>query len=648
MAVAFVVSLNLAVQRYLFEESHNTVEIALTYNDLQQLSVRSGTPLTTILEMLKEKQVVTSIVLQEETIEDFIENGKVTLMKGSEVMNLYRIGHLNRFLLTHLYGQVHVEPDHLYLIVEEKEDFERIQNLLKAEFGEDKIRQIDRMNILDVVDDRVDFLQIGLGISKRQIEEVQNFGFYPIVQLKNSNRINQAVIKQVFLTFTNILSETTVIFGGKSVLGYPHLIPFVQDKIMDNQLKVGFVEFMNPLGFSTLSSSVASQIVRVHTIPEKEQLALGPQRSVKRYIRAVKERGIRLLLVHPFLQVYQETPLLDYNMTYFTQLYHQVVNLDVQLDSVAAKHSVFEGARQWEQFLIGLGILGACFVLFSVISPLRFFPMMVALVLYGIGFYATMNTAAHETFVSVLSFLAAVIFPIFAILIAFPSDHESLNRHKLFSCLVYLLTVLGICLVGASYVVGLLSSTEYLLGIYRFVGVKLSFVLPLILIGIYFYVEPHRIRASMYVFKRIAQSPIRTVSFIAILTCLAAVALLLLRSGNYLIVPKFPYEEQFRAFLETLLYIRPRTKEILIGYPFLILGYMYFGKGISRQWIWFYNMFGMIGLVSVMNSFCHLHTPLLVSLHRTVLGLGLGVIVGLVALVLYKFLLTTIQKLTSQ
>ncbi|MCJ7645350.1 DUF5693 family protein, partial [bacterium] len=43
----------------------------------------------------------------------------------------------------------------------------------------------------------------------------------------------------------------------------------------------------------------------------------------------------------------------------------------------------------------------------------------------------------------------------------------------------------------------------------------------------------------------------------------------------------------------------------------------------------------LIGQVSIINSFCHAHTPLVISLGRTINGIWLGIIVGvlLVAIV---------------
>ena len=40
---------------------------------------------------------------------------------------------------------------------------------------------------------------------------------------------------------------------------------------------------------------------------------------------------------------------------------------------------------------------------------------------------------------------------------------------------------------------------------------------------------------------------------------------------------------------------------------------------------------GALGQVSLLNTFCHLHTPLPVSLWRALLGVAIGAIIGVVA-----------------
>ncbi len=112
---------------------------------------------------------------------------------------------------------------------------------------------------------------------------------------------------------------------------------------------------------------------------------------------------------------------------------------------------------------------------------------------------------------------------------------------------------------------------------------------------------------------------------------LVMLMMVVLRSGNEAGVGVSPLELKFRATLDQVLYVRPRTKEILLGYPALWAAIWLARRG-ERNWSRVLFVAGVVGLVSAVNTFCHIHTPLAVSLVRVVNGAWVGAIAG-VALV---------------
>ena len=96
----------------------------------------------------------------------------------------------------------------------------------------------------------------------------------------------------------------------------------------------------------------------------------------------------------------------------------------------------------------------------------------------------------------------------------------------------------------------------------------------------------------------------------------------LMRSGNYSFGFIGP-EESMRRFLEDLLAVRPRTKEFLFGHPLLVLGFFLRNPLLI--------VLGMLGQVSIINTFMHAHTPFMVSLIRTVHGWWIGTAIGMAA-----------------
>jgi hypothetical protein len=88
-------------------------------------------------------------------------------------------------------------------------------------------------------------------------------------------------------------------------------------------------------------------------------------------------------------------------------------------------------------------------------------------------------------------------------------------------------------------------------------------------------------------------------------------------------------ELRLRLLLGDLLSVRPRTKELFIGHPLMLLA-LYYGWRFRGGPVLL--ALGAIGQVSLINSFAHMHTPILITLIRTGWGLGLGIVLGLALL----------------
>ncbi len=96
------------------------------------------------------------------------------------------------------------------------------------------------------------------------------------------------------------------------------------------------------------------------------------------------------------------------------------------------------------------------------------------------------------------------------------------------------------------------------------------------------------------------------------------------------------FEEKFREIMYTVFLIRPRFKEILIGYPALIL--FSFLKGLQREKRFFIGFLSNFVIASIFNSFFHIHTPIFISFLRSLTGIITGTIIGLIFLGSYYIL----------
>ena len=179
-------------------------------------------------------------------------------------------------------------------------------------------------------------------------------------------------------------------------------------------------------------------------------------------------------------------------------------------------------------------------------------------------------------------------------------------------------------LLGGLLVRILLPDSDFTNGLSLFRGVKAAILLPFLLSG-WALVRGPGFRGGAVFWTAVA----------------AFAAAALYRSGNTMSAP--PFELAFRSWLEAALGVRPRFKEFLIGHPLLIAGIF---LGLARAgadgkrsfggregWaVWL----GGIGPVSIVNTFCHLHAPLAVSLVRTFHGAWLGAAAGAALLLVLR------------
>ncbi|MGB4614672.1 MAG: DUF5693 family protein, partial [Limnochordia bacterium] len=116
-----------------------------------------------------------------------------------------------------------------------------------------------------------------------------------------------------------------------------------------------------------------------------------------------------------------------------------------------------------------------------------------------------------------------------------------------------------------------------------------------------------------------------------LLLALAAVvgAVYVLRTANF-ILPIPQLEIALREGLERVLVVRPRFKEILIGHPALV------ALAASKKRHPLLMSLAVIGQLSLINTFTHTHTPLFISALRTVYGLIIGYIIGILVWNVYQ------------
>jgi hypothetical protein len=207
------------------------------------------------------------------------------------------------------------------------------------------------------------------------------------------------------------------------------------------------------------------------------------------------------------------------------------------------------------------------------------------------------------------------------------------------SATVVYVGALGVVIAGGLTLAGLAYSTTFLVGLRDFWGVKALLVGPPAVVAAYAVYRslgnPGRAGALPAL-----NMPIRAWHVLAMAIMAGIVGYLLLRSDNTGAASDL--ELVFRQQLEDLFYVRPRTKEFLIGFPALLLGVVLAWRSPHAWWLY---AVGAIGTAGAIDSFSHFHTPLLVSLLRTGSAAALGYVIGLAGLGVVWLLLRLLARL---
>ncbi|MDA1353034.1 MAG: DUF5693 family protein [bacterium] len=624
IAASILVGLNLAAKRYQFESQNDTVQMAMSLTEVSRLSKLGGLDQTKLLSRLSQEANISAIVVDEGTLASYEAEGKLTILKGSDIMNMLRVGKVYRTILTRLASKTQVKPDRIYVVVDEFNLYEQIKGYLIATLETGSVKERG-WNILEILSDERTLMNVGLGFAPETAKELSGHGLTMIPRFQNGSRRNDALIKLKFKNLSQLSDVKVVLFEEESVLGYPSHLETVSSELKSAGIAIGFEEFSKQLGIYSLTKITPRNVVRVHSITPETMSEMTESVAITRYLRSAKERGARLLLFQPLINLHSGNEIVDYNISMAKDISTYLSDFGFKIGSIGELPTKqFVPVSAWESFIMSAGILVWLLLFLQLAFPIRKNLALVLSVIFIFGFAILSGLGSLTVWNRIMALLAACVFPTYAIISLFPSgSQKSLAlKNRFRKAHFYILSTVGITLVGAIYVVGFMVSIPFLMGINQFFGVKISFLFPVVAVGLYFYLRPNRIPALYFVIKRLFTSPLSIGALLASLVSLIFVVVYILRSGNYLNIPFI--ETWMRNTLESLLFVRPRTKEFLIGIPLLMVGYMFVDSKISREWVWFFNALGAVALISILNSFCHVHTPLIISLYRSVIGVVFG------------------------
>jgi hypothetical protein len=490
---------------------------------------------------------------------------------------------------------------------------------------------------------------INVGLPPEEVAQVRAAGFDVVARIVNYPAADPANIAWSLKKLSDA-GIRKVIFGGEEVLGYRAQVKETARLLGYEHLTYGSVEFSKQRGDEQLTQALKGGYIRVHSITPSEMTKLKKEEMVERYVRAAEERNIRMAYVR-LLPYVTENGWAD-QTEFLDSIRHGIEKAGLHLGLAETYPPMnVPSPLRWT---IGVGAAAAATLLLALIFPLGegsllLFFMGLAIVHLGL----LMGT--QEIGRKLIALESALLFPTLSLTALYGFLRYRLQEDRPFSPWGAYLATSAFSALGALYVVGLLSSRLYMMKAQQFMGIKAAHALPLVFLAVVLgldFVTDHRTRHDMISgarqrLRQFFDQPMLVWQTAVGLVALAAIALLLLRTGNDPGIGVSPLEMRFRAVLDRVLYVRPRTKEFLVGHPALLLLLLWSSVQarakaaapprwfLSRSALVLFILVGGIGQVSLVNTFCHIHTPLRISLIRILNGLWVGALLGAI---LYRFL----------
>ena len=411
-----------------------------------------------------------------------------------------------------------------------------------------------------------------------------------------------------------------VLPAGQMVAGYPDLAPLIRT-LKELKLPVAQAEFVRQIGISELYSGMVPSIIPLHSLVREELISrrLSRAQVIERMIRAVHERSIRLLLLRPYelYSVDKLMPFIDDTRTIreslesrgYTMGWPETIPMNTPSPGSAAGVALVFLACVWSyaRRFCGhgdevSGVETALVLLCT--AALGFCVWKVPAVSGMLGGFTAAMVAAEAT----LWALDAYEKPAYGLLAGL------------------LVTVAGGVAIASFY-----GTTKAMLRLSPFSGVKLTLLLPPVLIVM----NDLKLRIHPESASDILRRPPRWGELILAGGALCAAAVMTVRSDNASFVPG--WEVSFRDFLERIMWVRPRTKEFLAGYPCMIVYFMVERRSWLEHYREAFRLGASMAFSSAVNSFCHFHTILILSAIRVVNGWLLGIAVGFAAIVMINY-----------
>ena len=370
-----------------------------------------------------------------------------------------------------------------------------------------------------------------------------------------------------------------VVFAGEEALGFPDRLAEAARLIT---VPVGYVEGAEQKGVAAVARTRPT--LRVFSLQAEWQLKLSPEAAADKYLLAARERGHQILYFRPW-------PDPEKTERFIERVEQGLAASGIELGEPRPRELNLPGYARfaWLGVLAGLGLLALAY-------PQPLGALLAVGLLLGSFVYAGGQAGP---------LLAALVFAS----LGFVRYREGLRAWW---------AAFGYALAGGVFLAALGSNTLTIGGLVPFKGVLLTLALPPLLVALAGLPKDRDLRGLI---TAAWEHRVRLGEVALALAAVVALGVVLLRRGNTEWVPGL--ELQLRAVLQDWM-VRPRFKEVF-GHALAVVA-------LTQPWPrWLHAgllAFASLAEASILNTFSHYHSPLLVSLARTVNGAVVGLVLG--------------------
>ncbi len=701
IALCLLVALYTGFQRMKVENDYKTVEISLDYEEMVKFTDSTDADLKFWLSKFKNLGAE-SITIQEETINTLIDmdydvktfivselsqslywekefpadladdikekrlsNNDGILCIGDKDIYEYIIKGLSLRYPDDFYKVYESETDNYIVLSGMVDDIyygakERIFNV----FG-DMIYETKK-----VADSRL--FNIGIGYSDEKINLAKECGLDIILRPLNYPRFTEKLVEAYKSENEKYgLSPRLYIVNGKEVLAYPNNKFDLEEYLRENNVMPVLIEASNQRenieskGLAELVSKLDYNTVRGFTMWDwirqkyKAYGYDGAEEIENSIYRAVTERNIRFVLFKPF---YEGTDKYLTNIAEYERSFNSLKErLEPHQMKLGKANSVTEfHIGNLRLALLCLGVAIASVYLFNGVFKLR---NNIGKILYLISLGAFLapyvsRGLSEKLFAlcAAIAFSGLAVYYFMTMIKKIKMSKKDLTTSKMIisSSIVMVISCL-ISLAGAAFIVAILSDVRYMVELDIFRGVKIAQLLPfgiylliLILQFINDNITDNNLKTILSPIGKVLNADIK-VYYILLSGILGVIGYIYIaRTGHETNVQPADLELIVRNFLENILIARPRTKEFLMAFPAIFAAVYAANKKIPFATEAF-MLIAVIGTSSIINTFCHIRTPLYLSIDRTLISMAFGIVIGAAAIIVlnavYKIIINVQERL---